>query len=74
MFSWLDYLRQGLSHTQIQRSVSPMDRGKPAHLANFENLRPFFLRHWRKGLLGVIIVILSSLLMISPTADHALPD
>lgn len=62
MTSWIDYLRQGLSRTQSKDRVAN-GQGETSTLANFENLRPFLVRHWRKGLLGVIIVILSSLLV-----------
>jgi ABC-type multidrug transport system fused ATPase/permease subunit len=63
MFSWFEYLRQGLSHTQLKDRIAN-ERGEASTLSNFENLRPFLIRHWRKGLLGVVIVILSSLLVI----------
>ncbi|MBI5965734.1 MAG: ABC transporter ATP-binding protein [Chloroflexi bacterium] len=62
MLSWIDYLRQGLSRKQSKDRVA----NGQAHvnsLSNFENLRPFLMRHWRKGLLGGILVILSSLLI-----------
>jgi len=62
MTSWIDYLRQGLSHTQSKDRITNKG-GDTSTRANLENLRPFFLRHWRKGLLGVILVILSSLLV-----------
>jgi len=62
MNSWIDYLRQGLSHTQSKDRITNQG-GDTSTRANLENLRPFFLRHWRKGLLGVILVILSSLLV-----------
>lgn len=62
MLSWLDYLRQGLSHTQSKDRVANV-HGGTSTLSNFENLRPFLLRHWRKGALGVILVIMSSLLV-----------
>ena len=62
MPSWIDYLRQGLSRTQSKDRITNKG-GDTSTRANLENLRPFFLRHWRKGLLGVILVILSSLLV-----------
>ena len=62
MFSWLENLRQGLSHRQTKDRVAN-GQGEASTLSNFENLRPFLIRHWRKGLLGVILVILSSLLV-----------
>jgi ABC-type multidrug transport system fused ATPase/permease subunit len=62
MPSWIDYLRKGLSRTQSKDRVAN-GQGETSALANFENLRPFLVRHWRKGLLGVVIIILSSLLL-----------
>ncbi len=62
MLSWINYLRSGLSHTQSKDRVAN-GKGETSIFANFEYLRPFFLRHWRKGALGVILVILSSLLI-----------
>jgi ABC-type multidrug transport system fused ATPase/permease subunit len=59
MFSWFDYLRQGLSHTQTKDRVA----SQVGDVANFENLRYFLLRHWRKGALGIFLVVLSSLLL-----------
>ena len=47
---------------QKQKTGLPIRRGKRIPLANLKNLRPFLLRHWRKGALGVILVILTSLL------------
>jgi len=62
MPSWIDYLRKGLSRTQSKDRITNQGGGTSTR-SNLENLRPFFLRHWRKGLLGVILVILSSLLV-----------
>ena len=61
MPAWIDYLRQGLSRTQTKdRVVNP--QGETSTRANLENLRPFLRRHWRKGLLCVVLVLFSSLL------------
>jgi ATP-binding cassette, subfamily B, bacterial MsbA len=61
MFRWIDYLRKGLSRTQSKDRIVNQQKESNT-LANLENLRPFLLRHWRKGVLGVILVILTSLL------------
>jgi ABC-type multidrug transport system fused ATPase/permease subunit len=61
MPSWIDYLRRGLSRTQTKDRIANKG-GETSTRANLENLRPFLLHHWRKGLLGVILVILTSLL------------
>jgi ABC-type multidrug transport system fused ATPase/permease subunit len=62
MSSWIDYLRSGLSHTQSKDRVAGQ-QGETSTHANLQNLRPFFLRHWRKGLLGGFLVILTSVLV-----------
>ncbi len=62
MHLWIDYLRQGLSRTQTKDRFTN-EHGEISPLADFENLRPFLVRHWRKGLLGIILVTLSSLLV-----------
>jgi ABC-type multidrug transport system fused ATPase/permease subunit len=61
MFSWLDYLRKGLSRAQSKDRIAN-GQEEAGTFTNFENLRPFLLRHWRKGALGVILVILTALL------------
>jgi ABC-type multidrug transport system fused ATPase/permease subunit len=37
-------------------------QGETSTRANLENLRPFLIRHWRKGVLGAMLIIFSSLL------------
>jgi ABC-type bacteriocin/lantibiotic exporter with double-glycine peptidase domain len=59
---WIDYLRHGLSRKQTIDRIANQ-HGDTNIRANLENLRPFLLRHWRKGLLGVFLVLLSSLLV-----------
>jgi ABC-type multidrug transport system fused ATPase/permease subunit len=61
MPAWLDYLRQGLSRTQTKDRVAN-PQGETSTRANLENLRPFLYRHWRKGLLSVMLVLFVSLL------------
>lgn len=61
MPSWIETLRKGLSRTKsIDRVTNP--RGETTTRANLENLRPFLVRHWRKGLVCVVLVLISSLL------------
>jgi len=59
--SWLNYLKQGLSRKLPKDRIAGQD-GYSGIKANLKNLHPFFRRHWRKGLLGVLIIILTSLL------------
>jgi ABC-type multidrug transport system fused ATPase/permease subunit len=59
MNSWLSYLKQGLART------SPEDRlaaaqGYTGARANLQNLKPFVARHWRKGALGALLILLNS--------------
>jgi ABC-type bacteriocin/lantibiotic exporter with double-glycine peptidase domain len=61
MDNWFTYLKQGLSHEL------PKDRVLGQKLSsgiktNLRNLRPFIRNHWRKGLLGGLLIILISLL------------
>ncbi len=61
MHDWLTYLRQGLARQQ------PLDRiagaqGYTAARANLKNLQPFLARHWRKGILGALLILFNSLL------------
>ncbi|MGB8214211.1 MAG: ABC transporter ATP-binding protein [Anaerolineales bacterium] len=61
MYSWIDYLRRGLSRTQTKDRIAKQ-QGNTTTLGNLKNLKPFFLRHWQKGLVGTIVVILTALL------------
>ena len=61
MNSWFAYLRQGLSRTpQEDRLGGP--QGRAGARANLQNLKPFLARHWRKGILGALLILLGSLL------------
>lgn len=63
MASWADYLRQGLSHLQSKDRITNISKDTSIR-ANLENLRPFFIRHWRNGLLGMLLLLFSSLLTL----------
>jgi len=61
MDSWFGYLKRSLSRTL------PADRiagsgGYASARANLRNLRPFVARHWRKGVLGALLILFGSLL------------
>ena len=59
MNSWLSSLKQGL------RRRLPEDRMRTAPAstrANLENLRPFVARHWRKAVLGAVLILITALL------------
>jgi ABC-type multidrug transport system fused ATPase/permease subunit len=59
--SWFDYFKQGLSRKPLADRV---DEDAPAQSTrrNLENLRPFLKRHWRKGAVGAVLVLLTTLL------------
>lgn len=59
--SWFGYLKQGLSQTaQEDRIRGQAKIGRAT--ACLKNLRPFIARHWRKGMLGGALILLTSLL------------
>jgi len=58
---WFRYLKQGLSQTvQEDRVRSRAALGDVR--SRLKNLRPFVVRHWRKGVLGSGLILLTSLL------------
>ena len=61
MDSWLTYLKRGLSQTLPKDRIARQG-GYAGVKENLGNLRPFLGRHWRKGVLGVSLVILATLL------------
>jgi ABC-type bacteriocin/lantibiotic exporter with double-glycine peptidase domain len=61
MEGWFTHLKRGLSRGLPQDRIA--ERGEPAGTrANLRNLRPFVSRHWRKGVLGSIPILVASLL------------
>lgn len=61
MNTWLTYLKQGLARTLPTDRVTEQ-RGYRTTRANLQNLRPFVLRHWRKGALGALLILANTLL------------
>jgi len=61
MPSWFDYLKQGLARELPADRIAEQRKYSSAR-ANLGNLRPFVVRHWRKGLLGALLILLNSLL------------
>lgn len=61
MNTWLGYLKQGLSRTLPADRIAGWE-GYADTKANLQNLRPFVARHWRKGVLGALLILLISLL------------
>jgi len=61
--SWWIYLKSGLSRKLPEDRIG----GQASHgslKTSLENLHPFVGRHWRKGVLGVILIMISSILGI----------
>jgi ABC-type multidrug transport system fused ATPase/permease subunit len=61
MSTWFDYLKRGLSPAAPEDRIAGR-RGYRDTRANLANLRPFLTRHWRKGALGALLVLVGSLL------------
>ncbi|HYR02946.1 MAG TPA: ABC transporter transmembrane domain-containing protein, partial [Syntrophobacteria bacterium] len=58
---WFTYLRSGLSRRLAEDRLAGQSR--PVGLkSGLGNLRPFVGRHWRSGLAGIALVVLTSLL------------
>jgi ABC-type bacteriocin/lantibiotic exporter with double-glycine peptidase domain len=61
MTTWFDYLKAGLTRHLPKDQLSGQE--KPAKpYSQLAILRPFLGRHWRKGILGVVIILCASLL------------
>ncbi len=61
MDNWFSYLKKGLSRDATADSISH----KPNLSNNKQNinkLKPFLLKHWKKGLIGAFLVIFTSFL------------
>ena len=60
MDSWIDYLKRGLTRKMAGEQL-PGAGGQAKIRANLKNLSPFALRHWRKGALGGLLILIASL-------------
>ena len=61
IFSWLTYFKSGLARGLPKDRIG--SRGESSSLkTSLKKLRPFVGRHWRKGMVGVILVLVGSLL------------
>ena len=61
MDGWFTYLKHGLSR-KLPKDRIATQQGYSGIKTNLRNLRPFIGKHWRKGLLGAILILLTSLL------------
>ncbi len=62
---WLSHLKRGLSRRLAPDRITGKE-GYSNLRVNLQNLRPFVHRHWRKGLLGSILILFVSLLSFLP--------
>jgi len=60
MNTWFGYLKQGLSRTLPDDRIAGQQDYAGAR-ANLQNLQPFIAQHWRKGVLGALLILLNSL-------------
>ena len=61
MKGWLFSLKQGLSRMLPEDRLAPQ-KDYSSLRAGLKNLFPFLARHWRKGVLGALLIILTTLL------------
>lgn len=74
MSIWLDYLKKGLSR-QLPEDGLTVNGTATSAKADLKNLRPFLIRHWRKGALGTVLVLLEALLVLpQPLINRYLID
>ena len=59
--TWFTYLKQGLSRKVPVDSIAG-DGGYGGLKPDLRNLRPYLVRHWKRGLLGFLLIIVSTLL------------
>jgi ABC-type multidrug transport system fused ATPase/permease subunit len=62
MNNWFSYLKTGLNR---QMPKDPLAGKRTSRRANLEKLRPFLKRHWRKGILGTVLVFVTGLLALA---------
>ena len=61
MDSWFTCIKRGLSRKLPQDRIAG-ERGYGGFKVNLKNLRPHFRRHWRKGVVGVSLIMCVSIL------------
>ena len=65
MMSWFTYLKNGLKRAMPPDKIAGK-AGYSGYKANLRNLKPFFVRHMRKGIIGAVFVLLSTLVTFPP--------
>ena len=61
MESWFTYLKRGLARKLPEDRITGQ-KGYSGIKASVKNLRPYVGRHWRKGALGFLLILITSLL------------
>ena len=65
MKTWFKYLKQGLSSTQPEDKISSV-KNNSRIIPNLKNLYPYFKKNWRKGFIGLFLILLASLCGFPP--------
>jgi len=61
MDSWFTYFKQGISRKLPQDRIATQG-GSVGLKANLKNVWPFVARHWGKGVVGILLIVFTSLL------------
>ena len=61
MDNWYQHLKKGLSRKPAEDRLADQDRTGGIR-ADLKNLHPYLVRHWRKAVLGVHVILAASLL------------
>ena len=65
MKTWFTYLKKGISRQRPEDRISGI-RGQGSLKANFKNLFPYFKHHWRRGILGCLLIAAATLFAFPP--------
>ncbi len=61
MKSWFSYFKEALKR-QFPKDPISKEKSISGFKKNLHNLHPFFLKHWRKGLIGAVIILSATLI------------
>jgi ABC-type multidrug transport system fused ATPase/permease subunit len=65
MQTWFSYLSAGFSRKMPKDRIAG-NRGYGGLKANLKNLFPYFNRHWRRGVLGCLLIVAATLFAFPP--------
>jgi ABC-type multidrug transport system fused ATPase/permease subunit len=65
MKTWFKYLKQGLSSAQPEDKISS-EKDNSRIISHLKNLYPYFKQNWRKGFIGLFLILLASLCGFPP--------